>query len=197
MKNNIIVFLAVGLMLSSFSTSTTETFEAVIEASSISWAGSRPGKTHDGTLALSKGNLKIEDNNLVSGDFTIDMNSLQVSDIQPGKMNDRLVNHLKSGDFFDVENHQTASFEILGSQVMDQQIKVTGNLTIKGITNEVAFLAKLSIENDVALLVSDAFTIDRTLWDVKYRSGKFFDNLKNKLIEDNIEIKVSVKATKS
>ncbi len=49
---------------------------------------------------------------------------------------------------------------------------------------------------DAVEMTSDEFTIDRTKWDVKFRSGKFFDNLKDKLIYDDITISVKVKAKK-
>ena len=197
MKKFLTGLFALVLILSSFSLITSVSYEADIAASTITWAGSRPGKTHDGTLAISKGNLVMEEGNLTGGAFTIDMNSIAVSDIPQGKMNDRLVGHLKSADFFDVENHQTASFEITSSQAAGDQVKVFGKLTIKGITKDIEFLASVSLDDGVVVLKSESFNIDRTLWDVKYRSGKFFDNLKNKMISDDIAITVTVKANKS
>ena len=197
MKKALLLSMAAVLLLSAFSLLRTEKYEAVIADSTITWAASRPGKTHDGTLTLSEGTLRFEDTKLVGGDFKIDMNSIAVSDIEPGKMNDRLVNHLKSADFFDVENHQDARFEIVGSQQQGSQVLVKGNLTLKGITKAVDFLASITLENDTAILEAATFQIDRTQWDIKYRSGKFFDNLKNKLIDDNIDITVKVSAKKS
>ncbi len=197
MKKVLLLLLMAGLLLSSFSLETTERYEALIENSTISWAASRPGKTHDGTLSLSSGTLVFDGDNLVSGEFKINMNSITVTDIKPGKMNDRLVGHLKSADFFDVDNHQEARFEITGSEAQGNQRMIKGNLTLKGITQEVNFKAKITVKNDQVLLEADTFQIDRTLWDIKYRSGKFFDNLKNKLIEDAIDISVKVSAKKS
>ncbi|MFC4401718.1 YceI family protein [Gracilibacillus xinjiangensis] len=48
--------------------------------------------------------------------------------------------HLKSGDFFDVENYPTITFQSKSvSKVSDSEFKVTGDLTIKGVTNEETF----------------------------------------------------------
>ena len=197
MKKLHLLWLAAGLLLSAFSLDTNETYEALTDESQITWAASRPGKTHDGTLAISEGTLIFEENQLVSGDFKIDMNSIAVSDIEPGKMNDRLVNHLKSADFFDVENHQEARFEIVSSEAKEDQVLIKGNLTLKGITKAVDFMATITSNDDTLILEADTFKIDRTRWDIKYRSGKFFDNLKNKLIDDTIDITVKVSAKKS
>ena len=197
MKKVLLLWITAGLLLSSFGIDTSENYTALTEESTITWAAARPGKTHDGTLSLTSGTLVFDGDNLVSGDVKIDMNSITVSDIKPGKMNDRLVGHLKSADFFDVENHQEARYEITGSETKGDQLMIKGNLTLKGITKEVNFMAKVSIENDQVLLEANTFQIDRTEWDIKYRSGKFFDNLKNKLIDDAIDITVKVSAKKS
>ena len=169
---------------------------AVVEDSTITWAASRPGKTHDGTLSISKGNFVFEDSKLIGGDFIIDMNTIKVLDIKPGKSNEKLVNHLRSADFFDVDNHATGSYKVTGSEAKDDKTLVKGKLTIKGITKDVSFLADVSIDGDTITVKSGEFKIDRTEWDIKFRSGKFFDNLKNKLIDDNIVVTVNVKAKK-
>ena len=196
MKKIVPALFVLGFIFVSFKSITSETYTAIIEESTISWAASRPGKTHDGTLSISKGNFIFEDDKLVGGDFVIDMNTIKVTDIDPGKMNDKLVNHLRSSDFFDVENHSTGTYNITGSEAKDGKILVKGQLTLKGITNEVDFLADVSSDGKWATLTASEFKIDRTKWDIKFRSGKFFDNLKNKLIYDDIVITVNVKATK-
>ena len=196
MKKIVLALFMVGLLLSSFSIEESETFNALVEESTITWAASRPGKTHDGTLALSKGNFVFEGEKLVGGEFLINMNSIKVTDIKPGKMNDKLVNHLRSADFFDVENHATGAFAISSTETKEGKTLVNGQLTLKGISNPVTFLADVSNDGTTVTLKTGEFKIDRTKWDIKYRSGKFFDDLKNKLIYDDIVITVDVKATK-
>ena len=195
--NKITVLLFVlGLSLISFKAIEPVTYKAVIAESELTWAGSRPGKTHNGTLGIKDGNLVFEDGKLTSGDFTLNMTSITVLDIKPGKNNKKLVDHLNTPDFFDVKNHPTGKFIITGSQVQDDKTLVNGKLTIKGITKEVSFLATITDNGDSVILISDKFNIDRTHWDIRFRSGKFFDNLKNKLIYDAIPITVKVTAKK-
>ena len=196
MKKITIALFVLGLAFASFKTIETVTYKAVVAESEVTWAGSRPGKTHNGTLEIKEGNLVFEEGKLTNGDFTLDMTTIKVLDIEPGGMNDKLVNHFKSADFFDVENHATGTYKIMGSEAKDNKTLVHGNLTIKGITNHVSFLADVSITDEGVLLKSDEFKIDRTKWDIKFRSGKFFDNLKNKLIYDDIPITVKVTAKK-
>ncbi|NNC70160.1 MAG: YceI family protein [Flavobacteriaceae bacterium] len=196
MNRLILALVVLGLIHVSFKNATSETYTASVEESTITWAASRPGKTHEGTLSISEGNFVFDDDQLAGGEFVIDMNTIKVTDIEPGKMNDKLVNHLRSADFFDVENHTTGTYKILGSEVKDGKILVKGQLTLKGISNEVEFLADVSNDGNTVTLKANEFKIDRTKWDIKFRSGKFFDNLKNKLIYDDIVISVIVKATK-
>lgn len=191
-----LTLLVLGFVLVSFKTIESETYNAVVDDSTITWAASRPGKTHDGTLAISKGNFVFDEDKLVAGDFIIDMNTIKVLDIKPGKMNDKLVNHLRSSDFFDVENHTAGAFKITASEAKDGKTLVKGQLTLKGITNDVEFLADISNDGNAVTLKTGEFKIDRTKWDIKFRSGKFFDGLKNKLIYDDIVITVHVKAIK-
>ena len=49
----------------------------------LTWKGSKvTGSSHEGTLKLSAGTLKVEGGNLVAGSFTIDMNSLDNTDLK-------------------------------------------------------------------------------------------------------------------
>jgi polyisoprenoid-binding protein YceI len=196
MKKSTILLVVIGLTFASFKAVETITYKAVVAESEITWSGSRPGKTHDGTLAISDGNFVFEDGKLASGSFTLNMTTIKVADIKPGKMNDKLVTHFNSADFFDVTNHPKGSFLITGSEVKDGKTIVTGKLTIKGITNDVSFSADVSTKDDTVVLKSDEFKIDRTKWDIKFRSGSYFDGLKNKLIYDDITITVKVTAKK-
>jgi polyisoprenoid-binding protein YceI len=52
--------------------------------------------------------------------------------------------HLRSADFFDVENYPEITFESTSIEPIDEDsLKILGNLTIKGVTNEVELLAEL------------------------------------------------------
>lgn len=196
MKKLVFPVLLMAFALISFKSLESTTYKAVVADSKITWLGASPTKTHDGTLSISEGTLVFEDNKLVGGDFIIDMNSIKVLDVKFGPANKRLTKHLKSDDFFETKKYPTGKFQITNSEAKDGKTLVKGNLTIRGITKEVSFLADVSSDGNSASLKSESFKIDRTKWDIKYRSGSFFDNLKNKMIEDKITISATIKAKK-
>jgi len=172
-------------------------YAANVEASVISWKGIGPTKAHNGTINVSEGYLAFEDGGLVGGNFIIDMNSIVNLDLEDKSYNDKLVGHLKSADFFDVEKNPYSVFAITSVEKKDGKAMVKGNLTVKGIKKNIGFSANVTVNGDEVSLKSNNFSIDRTDWDVKYNSGKFFQDLKDKLINDNIELSIKVKATKA
>jgi polyisoprenoid-binding protein YceI len=147
-----------------------------LENSNIKWTGTElTSKTHYGSLKLTQANLVIVDSKITSGEFTVDMTSLNVEDLE-GEWKERLEGHLSSDDFFSIEKFQTAS------------LKVNGELTIKEITHPIEFtITKIDDNNYNANL-----TFDRSKYDVKFRSGTFFENLGDKLILDDIDLEVSL-----
>ena len=115
------------------------------------------------------------------------MNSMTVDDIQ-GRGKERLENHLRDDDFFGVSTHKQATLEFSSkSELKDGQYLVSGQLTIKGITNPIDFTIKPKNDHYIANL-----TFDRTKYDVTYRSGNFFENLGDRLILDEVELVVDL-----
>ena len=162
----------------------------------VIWKGSMQlaikGK-HTGYIHISKGELLIEKGRLVGGTVDVDMNT--IADEKHGSDNE-LVRHLKSPDFFDAKTFPITTFLITKVAPADgESITVTGDLTIKGITHAVAFPAKIEVKDGVAN-VNGKVTIDRTRWDVRYNSGKFFANLADKTISDSIEFNIKIVAKK-
>ena len=167
------------------------------EASTVSWVAKKVTGKHYGLIEIKEGQVNLDENGyLTGGEFTIDMTTISVEDIKNEKMNAKLVGHLNSADFFDVENHETAHFIIKSVEYVEGNANVTGNLTIKGITHETYFAIDLGHLNHPNFDVSTTFEIDRTLYDIKYGSGKFFDNLGDKTIYDNFTISIDLFAKK-
>ena len=110
--------------------------------------------------------------------------------------NGKLVGHLKSADFFDVEKFPYASFEITSVEEKEGKTMLSGNLKLKDKVNNVTFPVSVSMDGDAMTLTSETFTIDRSKWDVRYGSKSFFDNLGDKFISDDIELKINVVASK-
>jgi polyisoprenoid-binding protein YceI len=166
--------------------------------SKVEWTGSKPTGQHHGTINISEGSLMLTDGNIVGGKFTIDMNSIVDLDLTNPEDNVKLVGHLKSSDFFDAEKYPTAVFEISSVEAANGNAEVThnitGNLTMKEITKSVTFPANVVIEGDKLMATTPEFIIDRSKWNVQYGSRSFFNDLKDKFINDEIALKISLSA---
>ncbi len=179
---------------------TTNTISYTLDRASsvIRWKGFKPTGAHNGVLAFENGTLEVNDGDIVGGSFNIEMGTITVLDI-PGsdEGNAKLTGHLKGADFFDVEQYPTASFTITGLETKKDKIMLSGNLKLKGIENNVTFPVMLSEEGNSLTLTSEVFTIDRTKWNVQYGSKSIFKNLGDKFINDDMELKIYVRAIKS
>lgn len=175
----------------------SQKYIADVAASTIEWKGFKPTGSHNGTILIENGVLNLKDGKLNSGTFLIKMNLIKVLDIpEEDEGNAKLVGHLKNADFFDVENHPTAAFEITGVTETEGKMMLSGNLTLKETKNNVTFPVTITNTDNTVTLTSETFTIDRSKWNVKYGSKSFFDNLGDKFINDDIEIKINVTANK-
>ncbi|MDN3666457.1 YceI family protein [Algibacter miyuki] len=175
-----------------------ETYTVNTDASTIAWTGSKPTGSHNGTIALESGALNVVNGKVVGGSFIIDMKSITVLDIPADdKGNAKLVGHLTNADFFDVEKFPNAAFTITETKVAEGKTMLSGNLTLKEVKNNVTFPVTITNQDDAVTITSEAFSIDRTKWNVQYGSKSIFDNLGDKFINDDIELKITVKAAKS
>jgi len=164
-----------------------------LSASLLNWKGTKPGGAHNGTAALKEGSLLVKKGEIVSGEFVIDMASIKNLDIKDSKYGAKLVGHLTSADFFDVATYPTSKFVITSVDKKDDKLAVTGNLTIKDVTKSITIPASLTEVDGTPIFKSDTFNIDRADFNVKYGSKKFFDNLKDKFINDLVEMSFEVK----
>lgn len=159
----------------------------------IYWKGSKPTGEHNGLIKLKDGGKFIVDGDkLIGGEFVIDMNSILDMDLEDEKMNAKLVNHLKSEDFFYVDSFPEAKFvitkvaDLKGNPEFTHQID--GNLTIKGITKGISFKANVKIHNGIVSATSEEFVLDRTQWNVNYGSKSVFKELQDKFINDEFSL---------
>lgn len=184
--------------------STSVTYNVSVEESTINWKGFKPTGTHTGTIAIQEGTMSTNADGLESGSFVIDMKSINVTDLAAGEGKENLEAHLmgtvegKEGDFFNVNQFPTANFVITGIKATENGMaKLSGNLTLKGKTQNVSFPVSVYDEGDKMTLKSDSFTIDRTKWGITYGSKSFFDNLGDKFINDEMELQILVIAKKA
>lgn len=167
-----------------------------LSSSLMTWKGKKPGGAHDGTIAFKESSLVLDDGAITGGEFVIDMASIKNLDIKNSKKAANLVGHLSGSDFFDVAKFPTSKFVITSVADNAGKLDVTGNLTIKDVTKSITIPATVSEANGVTTFKSDVFNIDRADFNVKYGSKKWYDDLKDKFIDDLVEMSFEIK-TKS
>ncbi len=175
-----------------FSFAYTSSPHLMNDGSKIVWKGKKVLGAHEGTINLKDGNLEYVDGILKGGAFTIDMTTIECTDLE-GAYGDKLVGHLKSDDFFGVEKFPTADFTItrVDAANNENEYKIEGNLTIKGITKKISFKTMVTKEGGHMIAHSN-IKVDRTMFNVKYGSSKFFDNLGDNIISDEFELDVTI-----
>jgi polyisoprenoid-binding protein YceI len=184
MKNVILLF---ALILIPVVTNSQVKMNANTDKTTLQWLGEKVMGQHTGTINLKDGWLTLKDNQIVSGEFNIDMASIKESE-----SNQMLEKHLKSDDFFGVEKFPTAKLVLTGSDSFDKgSALVKGSLTIKGVTNPIVFTAFIQ-KKDEGIWFFANIVIDRTKFNIRYGSGSFFDNLGDKAIYDEFKVKVNL-----
>ena len=180
-------------------TSATDTLSVDTEASSVAWVATEPGEEgHNGLVYLEGGQLYLSNGEITGGEFVIDMTSFDVKDLQ-GKGKAKLEGHLQGDDFFQAETYPTATFTIarVEASMEDSTVShlITGNLTMLDSTKSIQIPANVSIGEGSLSAESPQFTIDRTQWGVKYRSG-LIGTIADKIIDDQVGLKIDLKASK-
>ena len=166
------------------------------ESSTVKWIGSKVASSHEGNVNIEKGSISIDHGTLVGGEIAINMNSISCSDIDSREKNRYLVTHLKGEDFFNTEAFPLAIIKITRAvKGKGNMYKIIADLTIKGITHSIAFQADVNI-NGLNYLATAKIKIDRTKWNIKYGSGRFFEDLGDKLILDEIEFDIFLLSVK-
>jgi polyisoprenoid-binding protein YceI len=161
----------------------------------ITWKGASliGANSHTGYVYISKGELMIENGQLIGGTVEVDMNTIEDKNHE---RDNKLVNHLKDPDFFDVEKFPFSTIAITRvASLNGESKKVTGNLTIKGITHPVTFAAKMEIKDGI-VKANGKLIIDRAKWNVRYKSRRFYDLVANQTISDSIEFDINIVAKK-
>jgi polyisoprenoid-binding protein YceI len=164
------------------------TYRLVPGASQMRWQGRRPliqGYFDNGTIAIASGQAVVADDALLSGSVVVDMTTINASTTGRGDGEDRLTQHLKSADWFDVEQYPESRFVINEAPIQDDgTVLLIGMLTIQDRTHPLRFPVTVAQQADTLVIVATDIPIDRTQWDIRYGSGSFFDNLGEQLIDD-------------
>ncbi|WP_309641174.1 YceI family protein [Flavobacterium sp.] len=177
------------IALVAFSTTiSAQTKNVDLSKSTITWVGKKVTGQHEGTIKLKAGAFFFKNDKLTRGNFTVDMTSIQVTDLKAGEGKEKLEGHLKADDFFGTDKFATSSIAFKSVTPKANGVyTVVGDLTIKGIIKPITF--DITVKGNTA---TAKLTIDRTKYDIKYGSGSFFDNLGDKVIADNFDLTVSL-----
>ena len=173
-----------------------DTLQVDMENSQIKWIGRKVTGEHSGTLNLSGGWVVVGKNSINSGKFIFDMASISNTDIESPEWKQKLEDHLKSEDFFHTDSFPHAILEIKGRQSLiiensKKSEQIMAVLSIRGITHEIKFPFDLT-QSQNNFNAEGSVDIDRTLYNIQYKSGKFFDELGDKLIYDNFTVQFMV-----
>ncbi|MFN3305558.1 MAG: YceI family protein [Candidatus Kapaibacteriota bacterium] len=191
------VFFFLAFVFSSFNSFASETYNLETNKSKIKWIGKKFLGSHWGWVKFNSGKLVLDGNRIVSAEFEVDMNSIENEDLKDPEAKNKLINHLKSDDFFSVAKFPTAKFVLTHSTPLKQEkprdpnYAITGKITIKGNTQTISFPAKINFEND-KIKAKVKIDIDRTKFDVRFGSGSFFDNLGDNVIYDNFTLELNL-----
>lgn len=161
----------------------------------VTWKGAMQigSNSHTGYVYISKGELRFEKGQLAGGTVEVDMSTIE--DEKHGRDNN-LIDHLKDPDFFDVKKFPFSTIAITKVEPINGEgKKITGNLTIKGITHPVTFPAKMEVKDGI-VKANGKLVIDRTKWNVRYKSKKFYDLLADQTMSDSIEFHIKIVAKK-
>ncbi len=174
----------ISLMSALFLLSTTALGAEIDTSNSvITWTGTKvTGSFHTGNISAQSSDIKVTDGQVQSGSVVLDMSSLTVTDLE-GKKAANFLKHMMSEDFFEVSKFPTATLKL--SENKDGEM--IGELTVKGQTHPIAF----SVKQENGKYVGKA-TFDRTKFGVVYRSGNFFKDLGDKVINDDVEVVFSI-----
>lgn len=193
MKKTGILILAISLISMGFNFKNQSIKDVPLKVditnSTIHWSGYKPTGSHTGTVELQAGTISLDGNKITGGNFTVDMHSIKDSD-----GSEKLEKHLKSKDFFEVVVFPTATFELTHTANKNGKTYITGNLTVKNNTKQITFPASISVTDSSITLTSEVFKINRADFNVRYKSKSFFNNLKEKFINDEFDLKVKIVA---
>ena len=167
------------------------------QLSTLGWEGKAVTHGHNGTMQFTGGDLQVRNNMIVGGLVTVDMKSMKATDITDAGNHAKFVGHMSSDDFFSAEKFPTSTFKIVsvtpiaGAAANADNATISGDMTIKGVTNRISFPAKVGVKNGTAAATGKA-TIDRTKFGLKYGSKTFFDSIGDKAINDEFVLDFNV-----
>ena len=189
------------LVLSTPAFAATEKYAIDTTASQVNWEGRKKivDTRHVGIIGVKGGQVELSGDKITAATIEIDMTAITNTDLTDSTYNQKLIGHLKSEDFFNVEHYPTSKFVLKSAKAKKGKDgathTLTGDLTLKTETHSVTFPASIAAKDGV-LTGRATLSVDRTKWGIRYGSGKFFKGLGDKVIRDEIKLEIVLTAKK-
>lgn len=165
----------------------TETIALTSDNTKVQFVGSKVTGKHDGGFNDIEGSIVVADDiEKTTANVTIQMASVWSDD-------DQLTEHLKSGDFFEIETYPTSSFNLTSISAdvdADGNRTVRANLTMRGVEKPISFPAKIEI-TDSKVTVDTEFSINRKDWGIVY------EGMADDLIRDAVVLNLKIDADRA
>lgn len=162
-------------------------------ASSVNWEGSKIGGKHTGTIGMKEGSLETKGDEIVGGTFVFDMTNMAVTDEGMGdEKKAKLIGHLSSGDFFEVEKFPSATFTITNVTAEEGEgttHRIEGNLKMRDVEKSINFGAKVDMAEGSITAHAPQFVINRQDWGIDYQNPA-----KENALSDDIGISLNITA---
>jgi polyisoprenoid-binding protein YceI len=190
-----IILLFIALSATAYA---QQTYQLDVKKSKLLWTNQKAMGGHFGYIHFNSGSLNYSAVGApVNGIFKIDMNSMHSTDHKDQAGNHKVDGMLRNPGFFNVTKYPESVMVIRQVLQLDyaSHFKVFGDLTMKGITHPIEFMA--TIKNDGKTVTAKAdVKFDRSKWNIdmqeKPNSWDLYSNIKNKVLADEISISLDL-----
>ena len=190
---NKLIILTLFLTSFLFGGNEEKTYTIDLTRSKLRWVAKKLTGSHWGNIRLKSGIVKIKNNLPIAGEFIVDMKTIEVMDTKGSIWGKKLQSHLHSKDFFDTENYPEAKLSIKKVTMRNGRFIIDADLSIKSIIHPIEFVCEIFQSSDLAT-ARGKMEIDRTLYDVTYRSARYFPNIGDRMIHDIFTIDFEIDA---
>lgn len=139
--------------------------DKTVNESGLLWDAAKVGGKHTGFVDVKNAALTVVQSTVTGGTIDVDMTSISNSDVTDIDQNTKLVDHLKSTEFFDVEKYPVATLAIQGLYTDSKgAVFVKGDLTLRGVTLPTIIPVTINSEPEITVPgVDDAFMVTGAL----------------------------------
>ena len=192
---NKLIILTFFLTSFSFGGNEEKTYTIDLTKSKLRWVAKKLTGSHWGNIRLKSGIIKVNNNLPIAGEFIVDMKTIEVMDTKGSIWGKKLQSHLHSKDFFDTKNYPEAKLSIKKATMRNGRFMIDADLSIKSIMHPIEFVCEI-IQSDGLASARGKVEIDRTLYDVTYRSARYFPNIGDRMIYDIFTVDFEIDAKK-